>query len=252
MTSGSANLPLVSVIVACRNAARTLPRCLESIWSQRYPRLEILVVDGASSDGTAAILAAASPRLALCVSEPDRGICDAWNKALGKARGEWVAFLGADDWYGADTSLSAQVELARSGNFDLVTTQALLVRPAPEPPLLIGERWDWDAMRRYQRVIHVGALHRRSLFDRYGPFDAGLRIVGDYDFLLRLPREAAVGFLARPTVSMSDGGISRSNLRAVFMETFAVQCRHEGIGPLRATRNLAVKTAKRFARSVLC
>jgi glycosyltransferase involved in cell wall biosynthesis len=87
----------ISVIIVTYNAAQTLEACLESIFNQRYPNIEIVVIDGQSTDGTVDILKRHSARIAFWKSEKDAGIYDAMNKGLEHATGEWIYFLGADD-----------------------------------------------------------------------------------------------------------------------------------------------------------
>ncbi len=89
--------PRVSVIIVTLNAASHLQRCLNSIYNQKYPFLDIIVIDGGSTDGTANILKKNSGKLSYWRSEPDNGIYDAMNKALDKINSQWVYFLGADD-----------------------------------------------------------------------------------------------------------------------------------------------------------
>jgi glycosyltransferase involved in cell wall biosynthesis len=99
--------PYVSVVVAVFNGVDTLQRALDSLFAQTYRDWELVVIDGGSTDGSVAILERASDRISYWVSEPDRGIYDAWNKALSRLRGQWVVFLGADD-YLADRSVLAR------------------------------------------------------------------------------------------------------------------------------------------------
>src|SRR5688572_22673033 len=89
--------PLVSVVTVTFNAARTLQATIDSVVKQDYPRLEHIVVDGGSTDGTVDIIRANALRLASWSSEPDGGIYDAMNKGAAKATGDWVIFLNADD-----------------------------------------------------------------------------------------------------------------------------------------------------------
>lgn len=88
---------LISIIIVTRNAEKFLQRCLDSIYIQEYPGIEIIVMDGASTDATPAILRANSDKLTFWKSEKDNGIYDAMNKALGYVQGQWVYFIGADD-----------------------------------------------------------------------------------------------------------------------------------------------------------
>jgi len=89
--------PLLSIILVTRNAEKCLQKCLDSIFQQRYPRIEIIVMDGLSTDGTVAILKSNSEKIAFWKSEADHGIYDAMNKALDRVKGQWVYFIGADD-----------------------------------------------------------------------------------------------------------------------------------------------------------
>lgn len=76
---------LISVIVATFNNEGTLQQCIDSVAGQTYPHKELIVIDGGSSDGTVEPLKANKEKIAYWVSEPDRGIYQAWNKALPKA-----------------------------------------------------------------------------------------------------------------------------------------------------------------------
>jgi glycosyltransferase involved in cell wall biosynthesis len=87
----------ISIVIVTYNAAETLQKCLDSIYAQTYPAIEIVIIDGASTDHTKAILEANTQRLAFWKSEKDAGIYDAMGKALKHITGPWVYFLGADD-----------------------------------------------------------------------------------------------------------------------------------------------------------
>ncbi len=91
------NSHLISVILVTYNAERFLQRCLDSIYSQHYPHIEIIVMDGGSTDRTTAILYENTDNIAFWKSEKDSGIYEAMNKALDHAQGQWIYFIGADD-----------------------------------------------------------------------------------------------------------------------------------------------------------
>src|ERR1700712_5543862 len=90
-------LPKISIIIVTFNAAADLQSCLNSIYRQKYPAIEIIIMDGKSTDGTADILESNTDKIAFWKSEKDQGIYDAMNNALDHITGEWVYFLGADD-----------------------------------------------------------------------------------------------------------------------------------------------------------
>jgi glycosyltransferase involved in cell wall biosynthesis len=88
---------MVSIIIVTFNAADTLQECLDSIYAQEYPFLDIIVIDGESNDGTKEILLKNASKIKYFKSEKDDGIYDAMNKALVQVDTPWVYFLGADD-----------------------------------------------------------------------------------------------------------------------------------------------------------
>jgi glycosyltransferase involved in cell wall biosynthesis len=91
------NRHVISIIIVTYNAAKTLQVCLNSIYRQKYPAIEIVVIDGKSSDGTTDIIQLNKERLGYWISEKDDGVYDAMNKGLRHITGDWVYFIGADD-----------------------------------------------------------------------------------------------------------------------------------------------------------
>jgi len=92
------NIPTkINVIIVTYNAAKTLQKCLDSIYSQQYPAIDIIIIDGKSTDETVQLLQNNIKHLAYWKSEEDSGIYDAMNKAVRHLTGDWVYFLGADD-----------------------------------------------------------------------------------------------------------------------------------------------------------
>ncbi len=87
----------VSVIIVTFNAAKDLQKCLDSIYSQTYPAIEIVIIDGKSTDRTVEIIQHNQSKIHFWVSEPDKGIYDAMNKAVKHISGDWAYFLGSDD-----------------------------------------------------------------------------------------------------------------------------------------------------------
>ncbi|ASU36146.1 glycosyltransferase family 2 protein [Mucilaginibacter xinganensis] len=87
----------ISVVIVTYNAAKFLQNCLNSIYAQPYPAIDIIVIDGKSTDGTIRILEENANRINTWISEKDNGVYDAMNKALKYIKGEWVYFIGADD-----------------------------------------------------------------------------------------------------------------------------------------------------------
>jgi glycosyltransferase involved in cell wall biosynthesis len=89
-----------SVLIAVYNGAATLEKAIASFVEQTYANKELIIIDGGSTDGTQAILEKYSAEIAYWVSEKDRGIYHAWNKAVARATGEWIFFFVCYDYCG--------------------------------------------------------------------------------------------------------------------------------------------------------
>lgn len=205
-------MPLITIIVATRDAARTLVRCLDSIRAQRFRDFELLVMDGGSTDGTVPILEASGDVVTAWRSEPDSGIYNAWNKALGLARGEWICFLGADDWLWDEHALGNLAAYLRAvpEQYRIVYSRLRLVHDDGSVISESGAPWEEikGAVRSYRCLPHPGLMHRRSLFALRGAFDEDFRIAGDYELLLRELKDGDALFAPVLTVGMEFGGLT--------------------------------------------
>jgi len=197
--------PFFSIIVPCRNAAATLARTLASVSAQTEGDRELIVVDGASSDGSAEILAARRAEITRLVSEPDAGVYAAMNKGVRLASGAWLLFLGANDALLAPDVLArvrAGIGGAKGGVYCGEAEYADgRVWLAPRAPHV-----------KYRNFMHhQSSFYHRSLFAGDG-YDERFRIQADYDFNLRLwlagvrPQPLHVRVAVCATGGLSDGG----------------------------------------------
>ena len=122
--------PLVSVIVPSRNRRRLLALALASVLDQRDVRLEVIVVDEGSADGTAAMVGSiADARVRLIRHDVPLGKSAARNRGIAEARGEWIAFLDDDDLWAPD-KLALQLEALRLSNRHWAYTGAVNITEA--------------------------------------------------------------------------------------------------------------------------
>ncbi|MDT3403858.1 glycosyltransferase family 2 protein [Mucilaginibacter terrae] len=164
-----AQQPLVSIIIATYNAAQHLPGCLDSIIEQSYPAIEVVVIDGESTDGTIDILQQYDSQISHWVSEADKGIYDALNKGTKLATGKWVYFLGADDRLLPGFSTIA-AQLKNEDTIYYGNTKA-------DGPLFTGE---FSAYRMAKYCInHQSILYPAKVFTKYY-YDTQYRIYADY------------------------------------------------------------------------
>ncbi len=209
----------ISVITVTRNNAQTIRATLDSVAAQDHPDVQHIVIDGASTDGTPALVRAHGARVDTLVSEPDQGIYDAMNKGIRHATGEVIAFLNADDVYAHATVLSHVAAQLRVPELDMVLGDVAFFRP--EQPTLSIRRyrsatfsparlaWGW-------MPAHPAMFVRTRLFQEVGPFRIDYRIAGDYEWIVRAFKTVQPRYIHTPQVlvHMLTGGASTSGWRS--------------------------------------
>lgn len=214
----------ISVITATWNCANTLPECIESVASQDYADCEHIIVDGASTDGTIAIIDRYIDQIATFKSERDQGIYDALNKGIRLSTGDVIGFLHADDLYASRDVLSKVAKAfedpavcAVYGDLEYVSQQDIskVIRrwqsKAFNPRNLA---WGW-------MPAHPTLYVRRDWYSKIGEFDVGYKIAADYLSILRLFTQPGFKAVHIPDVlvTMRLGGASNKSIKAIINKT---------------------------------
>lgn len=201
----------ISIIIATFNAAETLSDCLNGIRVQKKHDIELLIIDGGSSDSTGEIVSQNKDIVDFYISEPDKGLYHAWNKGISKARGEWILFLGADDFL-LPSALDKYRSFLDKNVFicEYISARAYYVDENDKLIKIIGEKWNWNTFKNRMTVSHVASLHKRSLFDEIGLFNLDFKICADYEFLMRKEDQLKALFIDEVVVKMKSGGVSLS------------------------------------------
>ncbi len=181
--------PRISIVTPCLNRAATIEDAIASVLAQRHAAFEHIVVDGGSTDGTAAILAR-YPHLVV-VREPDRNLYDALNKGLRRARGDIVALLNSDDVYPPDAFATAETALA-DPRLELVIGAAEFYAEIDGREVVQRRLVGQGAVGLTEAnvigdiTVMNAAFFRRGLLQRLGGFDDRFPLSADKDFWLRL------------------------------------------------------------------
>lgn len=226
----------ISVITVCFNSAATLPDTLASVASQAVAEVEHIIVDGASTDDTPAILEAHRSGLAKVISEPDHGIYDAMNKGIHHATGDVIGFLNADDVYAHDHVLNHVTHVMQREHLDALFGDVAFVNSDDATRVVrrygsgrfSPKRIAWGWM-----PAHPALFLRREVFGRAGPFRTDYRIAGDFEFIARAfwPGTLHYKHLPEILVKMRTGGVSTGGWRNTLLLNREVlrACRENGI-----------------------
>ncbi|MEY8849451.1 glycosyltransferase family 2 protein [Psychroserpens sp. XS_ASV72] len=214
-----------SVITSSFNSDKTITRTLDSLLNQTLTDFEYIVIDGASTDNTVQILKAYEAKFKSknisfkWISEKDSGIYDAWNKGLKLASGDWISFLGSDDYYLED-ALETYDKLSENTSADWMYSNVLYVE-SEDNKRLLDTVWTWKGFRRNIVITpaHVGSFHSKAYFDAYGNYDTSYKIAGDYELLLRAKQKLRTLKSDKTTAVMSGGGVSNNMVKKALLET---------------------------------
>lgn len=245
--------PLFSIITITFNAGSTLPPTLQSVDSQTFTDFEHLIIDGASTDGTVALASASrdteAGRRRFVFSEPDKGLYDAMNKGLDRARGTYVLFLNAGDSFAAPDTL-ARYAAAAGKDVDIIYADTQLVdsqrRVVGPRHLSVPERLTFKSFARGMLVCHQAFCMRREDAPRY---DLRYRFSADYEWCLRCLQETPVARtrnLHTVAINYLTDGLTDKNHKASLKERYRIMCRYYGYLPtLLRHVGFALRAAKR-------
>lgn len=225
---------LISIIIATYNASRNLKRCLDSIVPQLTSETELVIIDGSSKDKTNDIIYSYGDKVSVHISEPDKGIYDAWNKGVALSHGDWIMFIGADDVLlpnAVGTYLNTIKNTADIDSYDYICAHNEYVNEEGKLLKVLGEEPKWNKMRRYMAAAHVASLHnRKNLFNVIGLYNLNLKICADYELLLRKKDTLNSLFINAHIAKMKVGGMSFSI--SAINETKKIREMHHSVNAL--------------------
>jgi len=205
---GTEMQPELSIVTVCRNAERTIADTLRSVANQVgvSGRIEHIVVDGASTDNTLNVVK--DFPTVRWISEPDRGISDAFNKGIRISKGNWILLLNADDHLADDRVLTDILPHLES-TWDVVYGKKIIVDAESGAALHeLGTENAWRYLHQRMTLPHPALFMRRDYFDRYGEFSVEFKIAMDYELLLRGYKCIRFHHVPRVVTRMLTGGIS--------------------------------------------
>ena len=205
--------PTLSIIVPTFNSGKTIIRCLQSIEQQLFKDYEVIIQDGNSSDETQSIVSdyqKTHPHLIIEFRrESDDGVYDAMNKAMERARGRWIYFLGSDDELYNQTSLLDILQNPNIEKADVIYGNVKMIEVG-------GSREDgylydgpFTLKKLLQRnICHQATLYRRELVTQIGPYSSDYKSYADWDYNLRCWARARFQYVDVIVAAFYKGGLS--------------------------------------------
>lgn len=225
----------VSIITITYNAERWLERTMRSVLEQTCTDYEYIIVDGASKDGTVDIIKRMEPQFKGRLSwksEPDKGLYDAMNKGIARAKGDFVWFMNAgDEIYGADTLL--HIVAAATDDTDIVYGKACIVNAdgvkVSEHHKVTPHDLQCKHFLNGLVVSHQAIIVRRSVAV---PYNTNYRICADYDWCVRAVTASRKNtYLDEYLCKFLTEGVSKKQRKRAWKERFHIMCAHFGVLP---------------------
>lgn len=210
---------LISIITVSYNSSKTISNTIESVLAQSYQKIEYIVIDGASTDGTVEIVKSYSIRISKFISEPDKGIYDAINKGIRLATGDIIGILNSDDFFYDDNVIQKIADAFADPDLDAVYGDVLFVDKNNLSKITryySSENFKPGKFRFGFMPAHPSFFCRRELFEKFGYYKEDYKIGADFDLLLRfvLINKIRCQYLDIVTTVMRSGGASNRSFKS--------------------------------------
>ena len=204
-------IPSISIITITYNAESSLEVTIKSVISQSYKNIEYIIIDGGSTDRTVEIIEEYQDHIKYWISEPDKGISDAWNKGIAASSGDIIGILNAGDYFLAkdyistvSNNLDIKEKVICYGDTDMVDQSGQIIRN------IVGT---FNPFNLYIGLgfgfYHPGCFATRQTYDLVGVFDLQYKLAMDSDWLFRCYKAGVSFEKLNLSCMMLDGGVSR-------------------------------------------
>ncbi len=222
--------PLFSIITVCYNAEKTILRTIHSVLTQTYKDFEYILVDGASKDSTFSLIQSQQDNRISAISEPDKGIYDAMNKGIKRAKGTYLWFMNAGDTFYSSTTLQDIVSQIENSKPDIIYGETAITNDQGEivamRRLKAPESLTWKSFRNGMLVCHQSFVAKRELGEFY---DLQYRFSADVDWCIRSMKKANKLHNTHLTLSCYlEEGTTTANHKASLKERYHIMCKYYG------------------------
>ncbi len=209
----------ISIISPIFNCANNIEKSIQSVLNQTYKNIEYIIIDGGSTDGTTEIIKKYETYIAYWCSEKDTGIYDAMNKGISKSSGDWLYFLGSDD-YLINSQVLYNISNYFNTEFKVVFGDVILPNKT-----VIKSKFSLNTLLN-NTICHQGAFYSKELFINWR-YNIKFKIMGDYELnLIIYLKKLKVKRVNMIIAFYSTNGISSKLLNEGFMETNKIRSKH--------------------------
>ena len=215
----------ISIITVCFNSEDTIISTLNSVFSQDYPYIEHIIVDGGSSDRTMDIVNQYPFKNKIIISEPDKGIYDAMNKGIKLANGEIISILNSDDIFQSPKIISSIMrKIKQNPKVDIFLGDVVFFKDDNYKKItryFHSKFFKKELLLKGVMPPHPASFIKKKIYNKYGLYKATLSIAADFEMFLRLIYINKLKFLSmeKVIVRMRAGGKSGKNLKTYFTTT---------------------------------
>ncbi|WP_316807665.1 glycosyltransferase family 2 protein [Pedobacter agri] len=224
-------MPKLTVITIVYNNVRDIERTIHSVLNQTYPKIEYIIIDGKSTDGTLDIIEKYKGKVSKIVSEPDKGIYDAMNKGLAIATGDYVLFMNSGDEIYDEHTVQDIFDSAPGADIYYGETEMYndnwqsLGRRRHEAP----EQFDWKSFKYGMSISHQAIYIKRSIIT---PYDLSYKYSSDIDWIIKAAKKASsIVNVHRYVAKYLVGGMSKKKHRESLKERFNIFTKYYGLIP---------------------
>lgn len=201
------NNPKISIITSTFNSERYVEQCIQSVLNQNYDNLEYIVIDGGSSDGTVSIINKYIDKIAYFVSEPDRGISDAFNKGINVATGDIVGIINSDDFMMPNVLERVADEYEES--YDVFRGYQTIYYPNRNTYKVESPNNKFSMPPFGNVLCHEAAFITKKMYDKVGAYKVDFKYIMDLDLFIRMNRFGAKHkFIDVGVLTFRAGGVS--------------------------------------------
>ena len=215
-----------SIITICYNDVNGLMTTLNSVQRQSWREFEHIIIDGGSQDGTPELLQSRDKQIRYWVSEPDRGISNAFNKGIHACKGEFLLFLNAGDYFYSDTVLKNVFPLLKVQGA-IYWFRSIFYSPLRQRCFPCRAVYSNHNLLFFQTYPQPSTIYSRRAIEKTGLFDEKLKNTMDTEYLIRAQKKHVPIIMEEEKLTIMElGGISQTDIWRTIKEGFVIRWQH--------------------------